>query len=57
METLTTMKVTPRALKLVRMIAALTDEKHYEVLDRLLSKELARLSPKIKAMKTTRRGR
>ena len=57
METLITMKVTPRALKLVRMIAALTDEKHYEVLDRLLSKELARLSPKIKAMKTTKRGK
>jgi hypothetical protein len=57
METLITMKVTPRALKLVRMIAALTDEKHYEVLDRLLIKELARLNPKIQAMKTTKRGR
>ena len=36
---LTTIKITPAARLCLRRIAALTEEKHYEVLDRLLKQE------------------
>jgi hypothetical protein len=42
-ERLITTKLTPEALRLIRMIAAATGEKQYEVLDRLLRKEARRL--------------
>lgn len=41
-----TMKTTPEALRLVRMVAAMTGEKQYEVLERLLLKEHERLMRK-----------
>lgn len=36
---LITTKITPKALRLVRLISALTDEKQYEVLERVLEQE------------------
>jgi len=36
-------KVTPEALKLLRVIAALTGEKQYAALERVLKAELARV--------------
>jgi len=36
-------KVTPEALKLLRIIAALTGEKQYAVLERVLKAELERI--------------
>jgi len=45
-ENLITAKITPKALRLLRLIAALTGEKQYEVLERLLEKEAARLQKK-----------
>ena len=36
---LTTIKITPAARLCLRRVAALTEEKHYEVLDRLLKQE------------------
>ena len=35
-----TIKITTKARKQLRQISALTDEKHYEVIDRLLTKEI-----------------
>jgi hypothetical protein len=43
MAELITMKVTPEALKLLRIIAAHTEETQYQVLERLLTKELERI--------------
>ena len=40
---LITSKVTPDALRLLRMIAAATGDKQYEVLERLLTDEAKRL--------------
>jgi hypothetical protein len=42
-ERLTTAKMTPAALRLVRLIAAATGEKQYAALERLLKAEAARL--------------
>ena len=44
MQRLVTTKVTPLALTLIRLIAAATGEKQFEVLERLLEKEAKRLS-------------
>ena len=38
-----THKITVKALRLLRVIAAMTGEKQYEVLERLLAAELKRL--------------
>lgn len=43
-ESLTTSKMTPSALRLLRLIAASTGEKQYQVLDRLLAAEAERLA-------------
>jgi hypothetical protein len=43
MEKLITTKITPEALRLIRIIAAMTSEKQYEVLERVLKAELERL--------------
>ncbi len=43
MAELITMKVTPAALKTLRIIAAHTEETQYEILERLLSAELKRV--------------
>jgi len=43
MEKLITTKMTPEALRLIRIIAAMTGEKQYEVLERILKVELERL--------------
>jgi ribosomal protein L5 len=43
MKPLVTTKLTPEALRLVRVIAALTGEKQYEVLERILKVELERV--------------
>jgi hypothetical protein len=43
-EHLITTKITPSALRLLRIIAASTGEKQYEVMDRLLADEAKRLS-------------
>ncbi|MBO0947340.1 hypothetical protein [Fibrella forsythiae] len=40
-----TVKVTPETIKAVRLIAALTEEKQYEVLERLAVAERDRLQP------------
>ncbi|MEI6045528.1 MAG: hypothetical protein WCS37_14360 [Chloroflexota bacterium] len=40
---LITTKLTPLALKLVRVIAAMTGEKQYQVLERVLKAELERV--------------
>jgi hypothetical protein len=40
MEKLITTKITPEALRLLRVIAALTGEKQYEALERILRLEL-----------------
>jgi hypothetical protein len=40
---LITTKITPEALKLLRVIAALTGEKQFEALERILKTELERL--------------
>jgi hypothetical protein len=42
-EPLITTKITPSALRLLRLIAASTGEKQYEVMDRLLADEAKRL--------------
>ncbi len=39
----TTLKTSPEALRLLRIVAAMTNEKQYEVLERLLKAELNRL--------------
>jgi hypothetical protein len=39
-----TMKVTPASLQMIRLIAAKTGEKQYEVLSRLLKPEIRKLS-------------
>ena len=41
---LTTIKLTPAARLCLRRVAALTEEKHYQVLDRLLAAEEARIA-------------
>lgn len=41
---LTTIKITPAARLCLRRVAARTEEKHYEVLDRLLAAEEVKLS-------------
>lgn len=51
------MKVSHQSLRLIRIIAAVTGERHYQVLERLLAKELTRVRPKIKAMKTVKKAR
>jgi hypothetical protein len=38
-----TAKMTRKSLRLLRQVAAKTDEKQYEVLERLLTKELSRV--------------
>jgi hypothetical protein len=43
MEKLITTKITPEALKWLRMIAALTGEKQYEALERILKAEWERI--------------
>jgi hypothetical protein len=43
-EHMITVKMTKAALRLLRLIAATTDERQYEVLDRLLMEEAKRLS-------------
>ena len=43
MKELITIKATPQALKLLRLIAALTGDKQYEVLERALKAELERV--------------
>jgi hypothetical protein len=43
-EPMITVKMTKTALRLLRLIAADTDERQYEVLDRLLMQEAQRLS-------------
>jgi hypothetical protein len=43
-EPMITVKMTKAALRLLRLIAADTDERQYEVLDRLLTEEAKRLS-------------
>jgi hypothetical protein len=43
MEKLITTKITSEALRLLRVIAALTGEKQYEALERILNAELERL--------------
>lgn len=48
MAKLITIKATAEALKLLRLIAAMTGERLYEVLERLLQSELARLDRKKK---------
>ena len=42
-EKLTTTKVSEKALRLLRIVAALSGEQHSAVLERLLEKEVARL--------------
>lgn len=42
-EKLITTKITPKALRLLRLIAALTGERQYRALERLLEREYARL--------------
>ena len=42
-EPLITTKITPESLRLLRLIAASTGEKQYEVMDRLLAGEAKRL--------------
>jgi hypothetical protein len=42
-EPLITTKITPTVLRLLRLIAASTGEKQYEVMDRLLADEAKRL--------------
>lgn len=44
---LTTMKTSPKALYLLRLVAALAGEKQYEVMERLLKAEAARLQKKM----------
>lgn len=41
--TLVTIKITIKALRLLRIIAAMTGEKQYEVIDRLVESEMERL--------------
>jgi hypothetical protein len=43
MQALVTMKTSVAALRLLRVVAALTGEKQYEVMERLLRAEEARL--------------
>ncbi len=43
-ERLVTTKLTPDALRMIRLIAAATGEKQYEVLRRLLNEEMRRLA-------------
>jgi hypothetical protein len=43
-----TIKTSPEALRLLRLVAALTGEKQYEVLERLLEKETSRLEKRKK---------
>lgn len=43
-EKLVTSKITPESLKMVRMIAAKTGEKQYEVVRRLIEAEMQKLS-------------
>lgn len=50
MAEMTTIKITLDALKDLRLIAASTGEKQYEVLDRLLASEWARIGPVIVAV-------
>jgi hypothetical protein len=45
---LITIKTTPRVLQMLRLIAALTGKKQYEVLERLLLAELKRIQGKQK---------
>jgi len=42
-EPLVTTKIAPESLRLLRLIAAFTGEKQYEVMDRLLADEAKRL--------------
>jgi hypothetical protein len=42
-----TMKIKPTSLRLVRLIAATTGEKQYEVLDRLIETEAKQLKLKL----------
>lgn len=43
MRELITAKISPEALRLLRIIAAMTGEKQYEALERILKAELERL--------------
>lgn len=43
MAQLTTVKMSPVALRLLRLVAAITGEKQYEVLDRVLGDEFERV--------------
>lgn len=47
-QTFITNKTTPNNQRLLRLIAAMTGEKHYEVLTRLLTKEWDRLQREMK---------
>ncbi len=46
MKELITSKISPEALRLLRIIAAMTGEKMYEALERILKAELERLQSK-----------
>ena len=43
---LTTHKISADALRMLRFVAAMTDEKHHEVMERLLRAEIAERLPK-----------
>jgi hypothetical protein len=43
MKELITTKISPEALRLLRLIAAMTGEKQYEALERILKTELERV--------------
>ena len=43
MQTRSMVRITPEGLRLLRLVAAITGERQYEVIERLLGRELARL--------------